>query len=43
MCKAGDVFIINDQSLKVLAKFNCKTKNIPSEGDPRGGYFALGN
>ena len=27
MCKAGDVFIVNDQSLKVPAKFNCKTRN----------------
>ena len=27
MCKAGDVFVVNDQPLKVPAKFNCKTRN----------------
>ena len=27
MCKAGDVFVVNDQRLVVPAKFDCKTKN----------------
>ncbi|KAL5257197.1 hypothetical protein ACHWQZ_G012210 [Mnemiopsis leidyi] len=27
MCKAGDVFVVNDQTLKVPAKFNSKTRN----------------
>ena len=27
MCKAGDVFVVNDQCLKVPAKFDCKTRN----------------